>query len=267
MKDILFQRFQPISKHDFYYYLFGLLRLAIFISFYILSIRFIYTQIDHAPIKYPILLIPILLIIAILSLWKTLWCLYGFLIIIPLISGMQMLGFMQAIPMISLIFAAIYLSYLPKRLFFEKGDISPRTIAGSLADILSAVVLLSLIFILIPYPPSVVVDLIWYIPSDMQESLYSIEAAYVVLQGLFFFRMMELEMKNHSPSEIHYPSPICTSINYYFIFNDPTNLPTSRTLPRSWNLCPIWRYPFLRKLHRSSLFCIFRHDVCRAPVA
>jgi len=182
-----------------------LLRYLIFISFYILSIRFILIHIERAPIQNPIQLVFPLFAIAILSLWKTSWCLYGFLIIIPLISGLQMLGLIQTIPLISLIFATIYLSWLPKRLFFEKGDISPRTRVGSLADILSAIVLLSLMFILIPYPPNVIVDLTWYIPSDMRESFYSIEAAYVILQGLLFFRMMELEIKHHSPSKYVVP--------------------------------------------------------------
>ena len=196
MKDILFPKFKPISEQDLFHKLLGLFRYAIFISFYVLSIRFIFIQIDHAPIKNPILLIPILFTIAILSLWKTLWCLYGFLIIIPLVSGLQMLGFMQAIPFISLIFATIYLSYLPKRLFFEKGDISPWTKIGNLADILSAIVLLSLIFMLVPYPLDVIVDLVWYVPSDMHESFYSIEAAYIILQGLFFYRVAELEINS-----------------------------------------------------------------------
>ena len=182
------------NNHDNYSKIFGLLRYSIFIFFHILSVRLIYVSIDHAPIKHPFLLVLLFLGIAILGAWRTLWSLYLFVAAIPLVSGLQVLGFMRPIPMLSLMFASIYLIWLPKRLSIKKEGISPRTGIGNLVDILSGVVLLSLIFTLGVYPTDLVLNQICFFPQGMDERVYGIEAVYVLLQGLFFYRIMEEEV-------------------------------------------------------------------------
>ena len=113
---------------------------------------------------------------------------------IPLVSGLQVLGFMRPIPMLSPIFASMYLSWLPKRLFFEKEDILPRTGIGHFVDILSGIVLLSLTLTLWHYPLDLILHRVWSFPTSMQDTFFSIHAAYVLLQGLFFYRIIEKEV-------------------------------------------------------------------------
>ena len=194
MKDTLFPKFKPQNRQDLFNKLLGLLRYAVFISFYILSIRLIYVSIDQAPIKHPFLLVLLFLGIAILGVWRTLWSLYLFLAAIPLISGLQLMGFMRPIPMPSLIFASIYLIWLPKRLSIKKEGISPRTGIGNLVDILSGVVMLSLVFTLGVYPTDLLLNQICFFPPLMDGRVYGIEAAYLLLQGLFFYRIIEEEV-------------------------------------------------------------------------
>ena len=195
----------PQNTHKNYLKKFEWLRYLIFISFYILSIRLICISIEHAPIKNPLPLVFVLLAIAILSCSKTLWSIYGFWVAIPLVSGLQVFRFFGPLPFLSLMFASMYLSWLPKRLFFEKEDISPRTRIGYLVDILSGIVLLSLILTFWHYPLDLVLHRVWSFPTSMQDTFFSIHAAYVLLQGLFFYRMMELEIKNHNPSKYIVP--------------------------------------------------------------
>ena len=55
MKDTLFPKFKFQNRQNLFHTLLGFLRYAIFISFYILSIRLIYISIDHPTIKHPLL--------------------------------------------------------------------------------------------------------------------------------------------------------------------------------------------------------------------
>lgn len=170
------------------------LRYLIFLSFYILSIRLIFVSIDYSPTQPPFLWALPLLAIAILGAWRPLWSLYLFLAAIPLASGLQVLGLISPLPMLSLMFAGIYLVWVPKRLFSDRGDLSPKTGIGNLVDILSGFVLLSLIFSLGAYPTDLVLNQTLFFPPGMDEKVNGIEAAYVLLQGLFFCRIMEREM-------------------------------------------------------------------------
>ena len=65
------------------------------------------------------------LFIMALSWWKILWSLLAFVSMVPLASGLQVLGFVNPIPIADLLFASIYLSWLSKRLFYLHEDLSP----------------------------------------------------------------------------------------------------------------------------------------------
>ena len=169
-------------------------RYLLFLSFYVFSIRLVTISVDHAPTNYPFLWTLPFLVIAALSWWKPLWSLYGLVGVVPLVSGLQVLGFMHPFPLLSLFFAAIYLGWLPRRILFEKKDILPHTHIGNLIDVLSGIVLFSLLVSFFRFPIQVISFQFWDFFSTGQEELFhGIEAAYVMLQGLFLYRMMELE--------------------------------------------------------------------------
>ena len=136
-------------------------------------------------------------VIAILALWKIEWALYGFVIFIPVVSGFQMIGFMKGLPLLSVGFASVFLAWLPKRWAWKKEQLAPGTGIGNLVDVLSGIVLLSLIMLLIPYPLDFVFSRVWCYPFVGQNQLlYCIDGSYVILQGLFFYRVMALEIRD-----------------------------------------------------------------------
>ncbi len=137
----------------------------------------------------------VIVTIAVVSWYKIIWVLYGFVIAIPLISGLQLIGFLHYLPPLMLGFASIYLSWLPRRLFCLKEGITPRTEIGGLVDIVSGIVLLSLIMIFWFYPKDIVLNHLWFGPLVTQENyFYCINGAQVLLQGLFFYRIIDLEV-------------------------------------------------------------------------
>jgi len=172
----------------------GWLRYAIFFSFYALSVRLILITIDHASINPPWLLVMLCLGIAGLSAWRTSWSLYLLIVAIPLVSGLQKLGFMSATPVLSLMFASLYVAWLPKKILLQKGGILPRTEIGHLVDILAGFVLLSLILTLGRVPLDLTLHRIGSPPASIMDTFFSIHAAYVLLQGLFFYRIIEKEV-------------------------------------------------------------------------
>lgn len=183
---------------DWFGNLLELARHIVFILFYILSARIVFVTLSHTTTAVSIVVSGVVLLIVIFALWKIQWVLYGFVIGIPIVSGFQVIGFMKGLPLLSVGFAAIYLAWLPKRLIWEKKGIVPENGAGNLVDTLSAVVLISLIMLLAPYPVDFVFNRLWNFPFVGQnDQLYGIEGGYVILQGLFFYRVTESEFSHN----------------------------------------------------------------------
>ena len=132
--------------------------------------------------------------IAVLSWWNILWSLCAFIICIPLVSGLCQTGLLPVSPL-SFWFACIYLTWLTKKVFFDKKSIRPQSIIGNLIDTLSAVVVISLIMIMLQYPPDYLLYRLWPYPARTQsDPMFSLFAAFILLQGLFLYRIMELEV-------------------------------------------------------------------------
>ena len=187
-----------VKKKDLYYKLTGFLRHSIFIAFYVLSLQLIFATINNCSMN-PLLLVLLLLGIAALSWWKIHWSLYCLLMAIPLVNGLHLLQFIPPLSLFSSIFASIYLLWLPRRLLFTQQNILPRTEVGHLVDILSGIVILSLIVSYLPYPLDSILYQFWHNPFEAYDQLSSsTQGANVLLQGLFFFRIMELEINHRS---------------------------------------------------------------------
>lgn len=99
-----------------------LVRVGIFLSVYILSFRFVFICLTHAPVKSLFILLPLLLAMALLIFLKTEYIIYGFLVAIPFVSGLQIIGFFRPLPLLSLMFATLYVVWMPRRLFLKRGN-------------------------------------------------------------------------------------------------------------------------------------------------
>ena len=180
----------------------GFARYLIFIVFFVLSIRLIIAYLSLTESWTFAAGTMVLVGIMILTWRNVLWVLYGFLACIPLVSGFQIIladfGAIKLIryaPVLSFIFAGIYLSWFTQKLFWKKGGIIPQTEIGGLIDLLSGIVLLSLIMVFSGYPVDFVLDRIALVPVlGHKDPSWPIEASYIMLQGLFFYRILELEI-------------------------------------------------------------------------
>jgi len=121
------------------------------------------------------------------------WALFGFVAAIPLINGFRITVSPLPGNIYNFIFSGIYIVWFVKYCLLQKKDVRPISPAGLLMDMLSTAVICSLLAQLLNYPAEVVFFNIWSASSfDYRNSFYSIHAAYIILQGLFLYRMLEL---------------------------------------------------------------------------
>jgi hypothetical protein len=170
------------------------LRYLIFIAFCLLCLRIVFA-IGYYPNRIGVLWASAALLIAILSWLNVIKVIYCFLVAIPLVSGFQILGIISPLPVLSYAFSVIYLSWFAKRTFWSRMPISPPGIIGCLVDTLSGIVLFSLLFTLIGYNLDIGLYGFQFFPLIGQKNpFWVVNASQILLQGLFFFRLLELEL-------------------------------------------------------------------------
>ena len=173
------------------------LRNFVFIAFFLLSLRSVFVYLSYLTGTLQVAAVIVVLAAIVVCWWKIVWILYLFVACIPLISGIQGLGFMKFAPLLSFAFSIIYIVWFSKRVFQERKGFTPQNTIGNLVDILSGIVCLSIIVCLCNYP----LDFSLYrlkFASTMGQSnpFWFMEAGYIILQGLFLYRIFDLEIDN-----------------------------------------------------------------------
>ena len=176
-------------------YIFEIPRYFAFCGFCVLCLWLVSAFLYNAP---PVLLLAgsiAVVGIAVLSWWNILWSLCAFIICIPLVSGLFQVGLLP-VCFLSFWFSGIYLTWFTKRLFYLRQSMRSQSIIGDLIDVLSTIVILSLIAIILQYPPDYLLNRLWSsYPSMIQtDPMFGPFAAFILLQGLFLYRIMELEV-------------------------------------------------------------------------
>ena len=173
------------------------LRYGAFSIFGILCIRTIFLSLYFRPLKESFIIGFVLGVISFISLKKIGWCLNGLIIYIPIVSGLQLIGILKNFPLPSLIFAAIFLTWFTQKVFFNKNVIERQTQIENLIDVFSGLVLLSVTSTLLFYPKDFVLWRFWLFPlADQKDPLFCIESATIFLQGLFFYRILLIELED-----------------------------------------------------------------------
>jgi len=131
------------------------------------------------------------------TLLSSYWGIWTFVATIPLVSGWLLLqGFGDP----ALAFTGVYLAWLPKKLVRGQ-TMRASTSAALCADLLAAIVLLNLCLFLArivdgPLPSRAWVDWFVYFPFVSQgDNLWQINAALILLKGIFLFRMIGIEVR------------------------------------------------------------------------
>lgn len=135
--------------------------------------------------------------IAAVTWWNPLWSLFIFIACVPLVNGLFQLGLFP-VCFLSFWFAAIYLTWITKRFLYLRQSKPSHSPLGNLIDMLSAVVLFSLITIMLQYPPDYLSNSLWssYPVMRQTDPMFGPFAAFILLQGLFLYRIMESEITN-----------------------------------------------------------------------
>jgi len=124
------------------------------------------------------------------------WAIWLFVAVIPLINGFFV---MKGVGDISLAFAGIYLAWLPQQLIKNKSFQSSSS-AVFFVNLLAAIVFLNLFLVYVrilefPIPSRLWFDWFAYFPfAGQKDNLWQINAALILLQGIFLFKMLDIEL-------------------------------------------------------------------------
>ena len=167
---------------------------GIFISFYLLCCRFIFSSFYQSNTSQVIQLSILFFMAVGLILYNLRLALFCFIAFIPLMSGLQSLGILKNTCLLSFCFSTMYIAWFPKTVICKKSALRAKSTVSVCIDLLTTIVLLSLANHLLLYPSSIAVPALLYIPvithiHDMQ----AITASFVFLQGCFLFRLLEIE--------------------------------------------------------------------------
>ncbi len=183
------------KKREILYRVLVFSRYALFVAFFLLSFRFVAVYLCHLPWVLSIVGVCGVLILGFVSWVRLRWVLIAFLVGIPLVSGLQATGFIIPGPLLSISFAVIYIAWLLRRVLRTKESLEPRSVIGEMADILAALVIISLVMSFQPYPADFVLRRIGALSVlGLDDVFWSIDAGYILLQGLVFYRILEMEM-------------------------------------------------------------------------
>lgn len=183
------------DKKRFFHPALSCFRYGLFTAFFLLSLRFAAVYLFHLP---PVILIAgmcCVLTLGFFSWIRLRWVLIGFLAGVPFVSGLQTTGLIIPAPLLSFSFAVIYSTWFLRRVVWNRDTLEPRSVIGNMADILSALVMISLVMSFQPYPADFVLRRIWTLPTLAQKDVFwCIDASYIFLQGLFLYRILEIEL-------------------------------------------------------------------------
>ena len=170
------------------------LHLLIFVCFFILSLRtlFVYLNCFSDPLRTAGF---IAAGVGCAVCWyRPSGILWLFIACVPLVGGIQGLGFMKVAPLLSFGFALIYVAWFSKRIFLRETDFRPGTELGLIVDMPAACVLLSMLMSLSAFPLSFSLHKLAMAPNlGQNDPFWFMEAGYIMLQGMILFRMIEFE--------------------------------------------------------------------------
>lgn len=173
------------------------LRYSVFILFFFLSVRLIFSNLNAMPIPIALAGLGGVLAIGGLSWWRSNYVLYGFVLFLPLISGVQNAGILKGIPCFSFCFACIYVSWFLRRFCWLKKNLKATNRIDDFIDVFAGVVIVSILFTLAGYPFDFIIYRFKFVSVLRQnDPFWCLDAGYILLQGLFLFRILSHEAKN-----------------------------------------------------------------------
>ncbi|MBU4235512.1 MAG: O-antigen ligase family protein [Proteobacteria bacterium] len=134
------------------------------------------------------------------TLFSPFWAIWFFVAVIPLINGFFV---MKGVGDISLAFAGVYLAWLPQQLIKNKSFQSSSS-AVFFANLLATIVFFNIFLVYVrilefPIPSRLWFDWFTYFPfAGQKDNLWQINASLILLQGIFLFKMLDIELINRN---------------------------------------------------------------------
>ncbi len=147
--------------------------------------------------------------------WRTLWSLYLFAALIPLVSGVQALGYMKFAPVLSFGFSIIYTGWFLKRIFQKETvhKFASRRKDLVFVDFLAGIVCLSIVMGICRFPLAFSFHRLQYASTAGQvDPFWFMEAGYIILQGLFFYRVFDFETTDKKSVSFFVPCLYCHAL-------------------------------------------------------
>ncbi len=173
-----------------------LFRYCIFSFFAIISLSYITAGIQPSSQTGKVFLIALIIITTALTWRKPLWIVYGIPLCIPVFSTIQTRGYFNYLPLLSFFFSIFFLAWFSKQIFLKK-SLASTTGIGVLTDLLAALVIISLA--VCSWSTSINFSLYQLFSGSFPRhtgSFFILENTCTLLLGLFYFRIIELEIRS-----------------------------------------------------------------------
>lgn len=169
------------------------LHFTLFAAFFLLSLRFVLIYLNYFSGVLWLAGAAAVVGAAAFAAWKPRWTVYGFIISMPLVTGIQVHGVLYPAPIINFGFACIFLGWLVRQVWLRRSFL-PCSLPGCLVDLLAGIVFLSILATLGQYPLDFLsIRLLAGSYSGQLDPFWCLDAGYFLLSGLFLFRIIELE--------------------------------------------------------------------------
>ncbi len=119
-----------------------------------------------------------------------------FAAIVPLVSGVSHLSIYVPTTTLNVIFSSIYISWWIKHILLGKESLSPKSDLSFVIDLLMTCIFLSLCSVLVHFPSDTILHHMWS-ESSLEQAhwLYPLHGMTILTQGLFFFRLLESNVR------------------------------------------------------------------------
>jgi len=174
----------------------GILRYSIYTAFFFLCLVFLFFQFVNLRSDFKLLAGLLGTGIAALTWLRSDRLIFGFVASIPLISGLQVHFSLSGKPIFELISAAIFVTWLARRLIFDRKPLSQISPVSGIVDAVAGIVIISLAATISRFPIDLLLDKLKSVSFySLNGPLWCLGAAFLLLQGLFFYRILEMEIE------------------------------------------------------------------------
>lgn len=213
-----------------------LIRFFLFLSFAVFSAGTVTSVFCNIAYPAAAVLTVFCLITISITLRHTLWAVLGIPLCLPAISALQEAAGTDQLPLLSLMFAVFYLSWFIKQLYLKNNFSSPAKL-GLLIDLMAATTVVSMFSTIMSVPADLTFHQFFFGSFPRQlNPLFTFENTWILLSGLFYFRIIEQEITSVSKWEKALIIPTGQSIIIIFLYLlQPVLLKSSLLTPDRWS--------------------------------